>query len=195
MQNHRPVAYVTVGHHAVLKAVEHLMQTKKLDLARLERKSRGGGTRSRPTGCAANLDRYFPFLREPLRAGVESGKKPAEAFWEAIDGFPAVHLGTTFGDLPALLPLAERRKHLYAVGKTRTGATDYVAWLNDTPPRSTSTRSRCGFTRSRHHWGTGRRPAAPPLPCLVSSSRNACSTSKRGWRRCRARMSGVTAPS
>ena len=35
-------AYVTVGHHAVLKAVERLMQQKNLDLARLERKSRGG---------------------------------------------------------------------------------------------------------------------------------------------------------
>jgi hypothetical protein len=35
-------AYVTVGHHAVLRAVEELMERKKLDLARLERKSRGG---------------------------------------------------------------------------------------------------------------------------------------------------------
>lgn len=35
-------AYVTVGHHAVLKAVEELMQKRNLDLARLERKSRGG---------------------------------------------------------------------------------------------------------------------------------------------------------
>ena len=34
-------AYLTVGHHAVLKAVEKLMQKRNLDLARLERKSRG----------------------------------------------------------------------------------------------------------------------------------------------------------
>ena len=34
-------AYVTVGHHAVLKAVEDLMRKRNLDLARLERKSRG----------------------------------------------------------------------------------------------------------------------------------------------------------
>ncbi len=34
-------AYVTVGHHAMLKAVEDLMRERKLDLARLERNSRG----------------------------------------------------------------------------------------------------------------------------------------------------------
>jgi hypothetical protein len=76
-----------------------------------------------------DLDRYFPFLREPFRAGIESGKKPVEAFWDAIDGLPAVQLGTTFGDLPALLPLAERRKHLYAVGKTGSGKTTLLLHL------------------------------------------------------------------
>jgi hypothetical protein len=35
-------AYVTVGHHAVLRATEELMTKRNLDLARLERKSRGG---------------------------------------------------------------------------------------------------------------------------------------------------------
>lgn len=34
-------AYVTVGHHSVLQAVEELMQKQKLDLTRLDRKSRG----------------------------------------------------------------------------------------------------------------------------------------------------------
>ena len=34
-------AYVTIGHHAVIKAVEELMRQRNLDLARLERKSRG----------------------------------------------------------------------------------------------------------------------------------------------------------
>ncbi len=34
-------AYVTVGHHAVVKAVEDLMSQRKLDLTRLDRKSRG----------------------------------------------------------------------------------------------------------------------------------------------------------
>lgn len=35
------MAYVTVGHHSVLQAVQELMQKQNLDLARLERKSRG----------------------------------------------------------------------------------------------------------------------------------------------------------
>ncbi len=34
-------AYVTVGHHSVLDAVEELMRKSNLDVARLERKSRG----------------------------------------------------------------------------------------------------------------------------------------------------------
>ncbi|HEV2055947.1 MAG TPA: hypothetical protein VGV06_12350, partial [Methylomirabilota bacterium] len=33
-----------------------------------------------------DLDRYFPFLREPFRAGVQEGKKPEEAFWDAVSG-------------------------------------------------------------------------------------------------------------
>jgi hypothetical protein len=34
-------AYVTVGHHSVLKAVEEIMRKRNLDVSRLERKSRG----------------------------------------------------------------------------------------------------------------------------------------------------------
>lgn len=76
-----------------------------------------------------DLDRYFPFLREPFRAGIDAGKRPEEAFWEAIDDLPAVRLGTTFYDLPALLSLDERRKHLYVVGKTGSGKTSLLLHL------------------------------------------------------------------
>jgi hypothetical protein len=73
-----------------------------------------------------DLDRYFPFLREPFRTAVGDGQQPEEAFWAAIYGVPAIQLGKTFYNLPALLPLDERRKHLYVVGKTGSGKTSLL---------------------------------------------------------------------
>ena len=75
------------------------------------------------------IDRYFPFLRDSFRAGIEEGRKSNEAFWDALTDVPAVELGKTFYDLPALLPLAERRKHLYVVGKTGSGKTSLLLHL------------------------------------------------------------------
>jgi hypothetical protein len=76
-----------------------------------------------------DIDRYFPFLLEPFRAGVDAGKKPEAAFTDALVNLEAVGLGTTFYDLPALLPLTERRKHLYVVGKTGSGKTSLLLHL------------------------------------------------------------------
>jgi hypothetical protein len=69
------------------------------------------------------VDRYFPFIREPFREAVAEGKSPEDAFAEALYALPAVELGRTFYGLPARLPLDERRKHLYVVGKTGSGKT------------------------------------------------------------------------
>ncbi len=78
------------------------------------------------TEILEELDRYFPFLRESFRAAVDDGKKPEEAFWDAISDVPTMELGKTFYNLPALLPIEERRKHLYVVGKTGSGKTSLL---------------------------------------------------------------------
>ncbi len=75
------------------------------------------------------VDRFFPFIREPFRERVDNGQAPEEAFLDALDEVPATRIGTTIYDLPALLPLAERRKHLYVVGKTGSGKTSLLLHL------------------------------------------------------------------
>ena len=77
----------------------------------------------------ADIDRYFPFLRAPFQVAVGRGVSVEAAFWTALEGISAVELGTTFYDLPARLPLAERRKHLYVVGKTGSGKTTLLLHL------------------------------------------------------------------
>jgi len=76
-----------------------------------------------------DIDRHFPFLRAPFCAGIAAGKLPEDAFVEAFAEVPAIRLGTTFYHFPALLPLAERRKHLYVVGKTGSGKTSLLLHL------------------------------------------------------------------
>lgn len=77
----------------------------------------------------AEIDRYFPFLREPFRIFTANGDPPEDAFWRALEDIEAVDLGTTFYGLPARLPIAERRKHLYVVGKTGSGKTTLLLHL------------------------------------------------------------------
>lgn len=72
------------------------------------------------------VDRYYPFVREAVQAGVASGQGIEEAFLAALESVPAAHIGTTSFGLPALLPLDERRKHLYVVGKTGSGKTSLL---------------------------------------------------------------------
>lgn len=48
---------------------------------------------------------------------------------DALSEVPAIRLGTTFYRFPALLPLDERRKHLYVVGKTGSGKTTLLLHL------------------------------------------------------------------
>lgn len=81
------------------------------------------------TRVLADVDRYFPFLREPLRSFTKNGDPLEEAFWRALEDVEAVDLGTTFYGLPARLPIAERRKHLYIVGKTGSGKTTLLLHL------------------------------------------------------------------
>ncbi len=81
------------------------------------------------TEILEEIDRYFPFLRESFRAAVEDGKTPEEAFWAGLYDVPTIQLGKTFYNLPALLPIEERRKHLYVVGKTGSGKTSLLLHL------------------------------------------------------------------
>ncbi len=75
------------------------------------------------------IDRYFPFLRNSFRTALNDGKKPEEAFWGALYEVPTIQLGKSFYNLPALLPIEERRKHLYVVGKTGSGKTSLLLHL------------------------------------------------------------------
>jgi primosomal protein N' len=69
------------------------------------------------------IDRNFPFPREPFPEGIESGARLDDAFIDALADVPGVELGTTFYGSPAKLPLVERRKHVYVVGTTGAGKT------------------------------------------------------------------------
>ncbi len=77
----------------------------------------------------AEVERFFPWLGEPLRERVDEGEAPEDAFWQTLAEAPASELGTTIYGLPALLPLAERSKHLYIVGKTGSGKTSLLLHL------------------------------------------------------------------
>lgn len=80
-------------------------------------------------GFLDDVDRYFPFIRTSFQERLKDGQAPEDAFLDALYETPAVQLGTTFFDLPALLPLEERRKHLYVVGKTGSGKTNLLLHL------------------------------------------------------------------
>jgi hypothetical protein len=105
---------------------------ERVDAARRQQVSEAYDQRKRDQAkddLLAEIDRYFPFLREAFRAKVEEGTTPEDAFAESLYAIPSVELGTTFYDLPALLPLDERRKHLYVVGKTGSGKTSLLLHL------------------------------------------------------------------
>ncbi|MCP3995097.1 MAG: ATP-binding protein [bacterium] len=76
-----------------------------------------------------DIDLYFPFIHEAFTGHVNNGVATEDAFWRALVDAPATELGTTFHGLPALLPFAERRKHLYTVGKTGSGKTSLLLSL------------------------------------------------------------------
>src|SRR5262245_5889387 len=65
----------------------------------------------------------------PARRGAGRGESPEEALRRAFEEVEATRIGTTSFDFPALLPLAERRKHLYVVGKTGSGKTTLLSHL------------------------------------------------------------------
>ncbi len=74
----------------------------------------------------SEVDRYFPFIREPFEESILAGAEPEDAFWQSVVDAPAVELGTTIYNLPGLLPFSERPKHLYVVGKTGSGKTSLL---------------------------------------------------------------------
>ena len=76
-----------------------------------------------------DVERYFPWVAPALRERLESGEALEDAFWQSLAEAPATELGTTFYGLPALLPLSERSKHLYIVGKTGSGKTSLLLHL------------------------------------------------------------------
>ena len=75
------------------------------------------------------VDCYFPFLKETFQDRVSNGEAPEDAFLDALYEVPATDIGTTMYGLPARLPLAERTKHLYIVGKTGSGKTSLLMHL------------------------------------------------------------------
>lgn len=75
------------------------------------------------------VDCYFPFLKEAFQERVSNGESPEDAFLNALYDVPATDIGTTMYSLPARLPLAERTKHLYVVGKTGSGKTSLLLHL------------------------------------------------------------------
>ncbi len=75
------------------------------------------------------VDCYFPFLKEAFQDRVSNGEAPEDAFLKALYDVPATDIGTTMYGLPARLPLAERTKHLYVVGKTGSGKTSLLLHL------------------------------------------------------------------
>jgi type IV secretory pathway TraG/TraD family ATPase VirD4 len=75
------------------------------------------------------VDCYFPFLRQQFEDGVSNGKTLEDAFLDALNNLPATDIGTTMYGLPARLPLAERTRHLYVVGKTGSGKTSLLLRL------------------------------------------------------------------
>lgn len=111
--------------------VVRLLQSRS-DVARREktRADYEGNERARERAhVLRSIDRYFPFLREAVRDGLGEGVDPGEAYREAIEGIPAIGIGRTFEGLPAVLPLSERQKHLYVVGKTGSGKTSLLLHL------------------------------------------------------------------
>jgi DNA helicase HerA-like ATPase len=72
---------------------------------------------------------YFPFLTEPFQERVSNGEAPEDALLNALYDVPATDIGTTMYGLPARLPLAERTRHLYVVGKTGSGKTSLLLRL------------------------------------------------------------------
>ena len=75
------------------------------------------------------VDCYFPFLKEPFKDRVSNGQVPEDAFLDALLEVPACEIGTTMYGLPARLPLSERTRHLYVVGKTGSGKTSLLLHL------------------------------------------------------------------
>lgn len=76
-----------------------------------------------------DIDLFFPYVRKSFEELTAEGSDPEDAFWQALALAPATELGTTFHGLPALLPLSERPKHLYVVGKTGSGKTSLLFHL------------------------------------------------------------------
>ena len=75
------------------------------------------------------VDCYFPFLNDPVAARLSRGEPPEDAFLGALEEVPASRVGTTDHKVPALLPLAERSRHLYVVGRTGSGKTSLIVNL------------------------------------------------------------------
>ncbi len=80
-------------------------------------------TRVDLSGFFADVQRFFPFVSDAFQATLQTASNPRDAFLEALEATPSVTLGWTHHGLPALLPLQERQKHLYVVGKTGSGKT------------------------------------------------------------------------
>lgn len=111
----------------VILAVRH--HQRRADVERRERARLEYEAREAERGKEQfldDIDRYFPFVRGLFQERVDAGQGPEDAFVGALEEIPAVRIGTTFFNLPALLPLAERRKHLYVVGKTGSGKTSLL---------------------------------------------------------------------
>lgn len=71
------------------------------------------------------MQAFFPSIAPRYRELMDEGAAPDDAVLQAIEETPGVRLGTVWG-IPAVLPQADRQKHLYIVGKTGTGKTSLL---------------------------------------------------------------------
>lgn len=87
------------------------------DRRRSEQRERGRAA------MAQLVERYFPFLRRALEADAIGDADPREHLRARLLATPGVVLGESSIGFPAVLPLAERRKHLLTLGKSGFGKT------------------------------------------------------------------------
>ncbi len=69
------------------------------------------------------VERYFPFLRKAFESDAIGDADPREHLRARLLVTPGVILGESSIGFPAVLPMAERRKHLLTLGKSGFGKT------------------------------------------------------------------------
>src|SRR5437867_3496250 len=69
------------------------------------------------------VERYFPFARAEFIEGKKLNDDPRERLRRILHSVPGISLGISSLGFHAILPLAERRKHLLGLGKSGYGKT------------------------------------------------------------------------